>query len=79
MNISEPFIRRPVMTILLMAALLIADEHHGKTDAADHHAGAAALRAELESHARTAEDQTVAALEQASARIESITAELSAA
>jgi cell division protein ZapA len=65
--------------LLLMAALLIADEHHGKADAADHHAGNAALRAELEAHARTAEDQAVAALEQASAQIESITAELSAA
>jgi cell division protein ZapA len=64
--------------LLLMAALLIADEHHGKTDA-DHHAGNAVLRAELEAHAKAAEDQTVAALEQAAARIESIAAELSAA
>jgi cell division protein ZapA len=65
--------------LLLMAALLIADEHHGKTDAADHHGGNAALRAELEAHAKAAEDRSVAALEQASARIESIAAELSAA
>ena len=65
--------------LLLMAALLIADGHHGKTDAADPHAGNAALRAELEAHAKAAEDRSVAALEQASARIESIAAELSAA
>jgi cell division protein ZapA len=74
--------------LLLMAALLIADEHHGKPDAGDHHAGdhhagdhhaSAALRAELEAQAKAAEDRAVAALEQAAARIETIAAELSAA
>ena len=69
--------------LLLMAALLIADEHHGKPDAGDHHAsdhhGSAALRAELEAQAKATEDRAVAALEQAAARIETIAAELSAA
>jgi Rad3-related DNA helicase len=67
-----------------MAALLIADEHHGKPDAGDHHHasdhhGNVALRAELEAQAKATEDRAVAALEQAAARIESIAAELSAA
>ena len=65
--------------LLLMAALLIADEHHGKPDVADHNAGNSALRPELEAHAKAAEDRAVAALEQAATRIESLAAELSAA
>ncbi len=37
------------------------------------------MRAELEAHAKAAEDRAVAALEQAATRIESLAAELSAA
>jgi cell division protein ZapA len=65
--------------LLLMAALLIADEHPGKPDVADPPAGNSSQRAELEAQAKAAEDRTVAALEQAAVRIENIAAELSAA
>ena len=65
--------------LLLMAALLIADEHHGgKADAADRHAGQMATLAELETRADAAEDQAASLLEQAAARIEQIAASLSA-
>ena len=64
--------------LLLMAALLIADEHHGgKTD--DHHAEHQSLRAELEAKAKLAEEESAAALDRASARLESLAAQLSAA
>jgi cell division protein ZapA len=65
--------------LLLMAALLIADEHHGKPDVADPPVGNSSQRAELEARAKAAEDRTVAALEQAAVRIENIASELSAA
>lgn len=69
--------------LLLMAALLIADEHHGKTDGhdhhTDHHAEHQSLRAELEAKAKLAEEQSAAALDRSSARLEKLAAELSAA
>lgn len=66
--------------LLLMAALLIADEHHGgKPDTHDHHAERQALRAELEAQAKLTEEQSAAALDKASARLEKLAAELSAA
>ena len=66
--------------LLLMAALLIADEHHGgKTDGHDDHAGHQSLRAELEAKAKLAEENCAAALEKSSARLEKLVAELSAA
>jgi cell division protein ZapA len=65
--------------LLLMAALLIADEHHGKPEIVDPQAANPAWRADLEARAKTAEDRAVAALEQAAVRIESIASELSAA
>ncbi|MEP6828840.1 MAG: cell division protein ZapA [Rhizomicrobium sp.] len=66
--------------LLLMAALLIADEHHdGKTNNHDHHAEHQALRAELEAQAKLAEEESAAALDKSSARLEQLAAELSAA
>jgi cell division protein ZapA len=66
--------------LLLMAALLIADEHHGgKTDTHDHHAEHQSLRAELEAKAKLAEEESAAALDRSSARLEKLAAELSAA
>ncbi|MES2256841.1 MAG: cell division protein ZapA [Pseudomonadota bacterium] len=66
--------------LLLMAALLIADEHHGgKTDTHDHHAEHQALRAELDAKARLAEEDHAAAMDKSSARLEKLAAELSAA
>jgi cell division protein ZapA len=66
--------------LLLMAAILIADEHHGgKEDAADRHAGDAAMRTELEERAEEAESKVAASLEQAVSRLEQIAASLSAA
>jgi cell division protein ZapA len=66
--------------LLLMAALLIADEHHGgKADTHDHHGEHQALRAELEAQARLAEEESAAALDKSSARLEQLAAELSAA
>jgi cell division protein ZapA len=66
--------------LLLMAALLIADEHHGgKTEAPDHHAEQQSLRAELEARAKLAEEESAAALDKSSARLEKLAAELSAA
>lgn len=65
--------------LLLMAALLIADEHHGKTDGQDHHAEHQSLRAELEAKAKLADENCAAALEKSSARLEKLAAELSAA
>ncbi|MGH6829329.1 MAG: cell division protein ZapA [Rhizomicrobium sp.] len=63
--------------LLLMAALLIADEHHGgKADAADRHAGHLAARAELEAKAGAAENRAASLLEQAAQRIERIAASL---
>jgi cell division protein ZapA len=64
--------------LLLMAALLIADEHHdGKSD--DHHAEHQALRAELDTKARLAEEDHAAAMDKSSARLEKLAAALSAA
>ena len=66
--------------LLLMAALLIADEHHGgKSDSHDHHAEHQSLRAELEAKAKLAEEESAAALDRSSARLEKLAAELSAA
>jgi cell division protein ZapA len=66
--------------LLLMAAILIADEHHGgKEDAADRNAGHVARQAELEERALAAETRAAAALEQVASRLEQIAANLSAA
>ena len=66
--------------LLLMAALLIADEHHGgREDAADRDAGHEAARTELEERAEAAESRAVAALEQVASRLEQIAAGLAAA
>ena len=66
--------------LLLMAALLIADEHHGgKTEGADRRAEDMARRAELEAQATAVEARAMTALEQAAARIESLAAGLAAA
>jgi cell division protein ZapA len=65
--------------LLLMAALLIADEHHGKADAHDHHAEHHSQRAELEAKAKLTEEESAAALDRSSARLEKLAAELSAA
>jgi cell division protein ZapA len=64
--------------LFLMAALLIADEHHGKPEP---HPIAADMvpRAELEAHAEAAQHQASTVLDQAAARIEHLAAELSAA
>ena len=63
--------------LLLMAAILIADEHHGgKDDAAIHHVGDAAT--ELEERAEEAENKAAASLEQTASRLEQIAASLSA-
>jgi cell division protein ZapA len=66
--------------LLLMAALLIADEHHGgKTDTHDHHAEHQSLRAEMEAQAKLAEEQAAAVLDKSCARLEKLAAELAAA
>jgi cell division protein ZapA len=66
--------------LLLMAALLIADEHHGGTeDAADRHAGHVAKAKELEARVEAVEKRAAAVLEQAAARVEQIAASLKAA
>src|SRR5262249_49051204 len=52
--------------LLLMAALLIADEHHGGKIEGDHHAEAQ-QRAELEARAKAAESRANAASEQLTA------------
>jgi cell division protein ZapA len=65
--------------LLLMAALLIADEHHGGKADADHPGGEAHLRGELEARAKAAEDQASAVLEQAAARLEHIAVSLTPA
>jgi cell division protein ZapA len=66
--------------LLLMAAILIADEHHGgREDAADRDAGHDALRVELEGRAEAAENRAVVALEQVASRLEQIAAGISAA
>jgi len=65
--------------LLLMAAILIADEHHGgKEDAADETAGNEALEKELEERAAT-EAKAGALLERTASRLEQIAASLSAA
>jgi cell division protein ZapA len=51
------------LRLLLMASLLIADEHHGGRLEADHHAAEAQLRSELEARAKAAERQAAAAME----------------
>jgi len=62
--------------LLLMAAILIADEHHGgKEDAAGH----VAQQVELEGRAEAAETRAVVALEQVASRLEQIAAGLAAA
>jgi cell division protein ZapA len=49
--------------LLLMAALLIADEHHGGKIEADRHAEAQ-MRSELEARAKAAESRAAAIMEQ---------------
>jgi cell division protein ZapA len=62
--------------LLLMAAILIADEHHGgQEDAAGHEVA----KAELEDRAEAAETRAVAALENVASRLERIAAGLAAA
>jgi cell division protein ZapA len=62
--------------LLLMAALLIADEHHGdRTETRPGAVPAAALDARI----KAAEDRAAAALDQASARLERIAAGLAPA
>jgi cell division protein ZapA len=61
--------------LLLMAALLIADEHHGDKIEAPPDAGPSPI-AELEVRIKAAEDQAAAALDQAAARLERIAASL---
>jgi len=53
--------------LLLMAALLIADEHHGGRIEADHHAADAQQRQDLEARAKAAEGRAAAAMEQVAA------------
>jgi cell division protein ZapA len=65
--------------LLLMAALLIADEHHGKSESHDHHAEQQSLRAELEAQAKLTEEKSVAALDRSAERLEKLAAELSVA
>ena len=69
--------------LLLMAALLIADEHHGgKEDEASRHADRLATQKELEERAKRAEDAEARAatlLEQAAKRVEQIAASFKAA
>ncbi len=62
--------------LLLMAALLIADEHHGEKAQMRPDAAPAA---ELDARVKAAEDQAVAALDQAAARLERIAASLAPA
>ncbi len=63
--------------LLLMAALLIADEHHGKEP---HHPGADMVpRTELDARGQEADAKAVAALDQAAVRIETLAAQLSTA
>ena len=51
------------LRLLLMAALLIADEHHGGKIEADHHSEAQ-MRHELEARVKAAESRATAAMEQ---------------
>lgn len=55
------------LRLLLMAALLIADEHHGGRIEGDHH-GEAQARSELESRTKAAESRANAAMEQLAAQ-----------
>ena len=55
------------LRLLLMAALLIADEHHGGKLEADHHPDTQ-MRHELEARAKAAEARASAAMEQLSAQ-----------
>ncbi|HKD46570.1 MAG TPA: cell division protein ZapA [Rhizomicrobium sp.] len=65
--------------LLLMAAILIADEHHGgKENAVDETEGNAALKKEL-AECAAAEAQAGALLERTASRLEQIAASLSAA
>jgi cell division protein ZapA len=66
--------------LMLMAALLIADEHHGgKADAPDPHAGQQAARAELDAQAKLHDEKAAHTLDQAAQRLERIAAGLAAA
>lgn len=70
--------------LLLMAALLIADEHHGGRGEADHHGAdhhgtENHVRGELEARIKAAEDQAALAMEQTAAKLERIAASLAAA
>ena len=55
------------LRLLLMASLLIADEHHGGKIEADHHAAETHQRHELEARAKAAEGRAAAALQQVAA------------
>ena len=67
--------------LLLMAAILIADEHHGggPEDLADRNGGPMVAQAELEERVEAAETRAVAALEQVASRLEQIAAGFAAA
>jgi cell division protein ZapA len=53
--------------LLLMAALLIADEHHGGRMEADRHAAEIQARSEMEARVKAAESQVHVAMEQVAA------------
>ena len=53
--------------LLLMAAILIADEHHGGKIEADRHAAEAQARSEMEARVKAAESRAHAAMEQVAA------------
>ena len=65
--------------LLLMAALLIADEHHGGKIETDHHATETQLRGEMEARVKAAEEQAATAMEQTAAKLQRIAAGLAAA
>lgn len=65
--------------LLLMAALLIADEHHGGRGEADHHGAENHARGDLEARIKAVEDQAALAMEQTAAKLERIAASLAAA
>ena len=65
--------------LLLMAALLIADEHHGGKIESDPHAAETQVRGDLEARIKAVEDQAALAMEQTAAKLERIAASLAAA
>lgn len=67
------------LRLMLMAALLIADEHHGGKIEADHHGAETQVRGELEARIKAAEEQAATAMEQTAAKLQRIAARLAAA